>query len=74
MPSPIFVAFRIIAVMICDGETENSSLLFPRRQDSSIGFGAPVRANMRVGGLTNAVVTSSLLESVRIKLYLARDF
>ena len=35
-----------------------------RRQDSSIGFGAPVRANMRTGGLTNAVVTSSLLESV----------
>ncbi|XP_009613098.1 CLP protease regulatory subunit CLPX2, mitochondrial isoform X1 [Nicotiana tomentosiformis] len=35
-----------------------------RRQDSSIGFGAPVRTNMRVGGLTDAVVTSSLLESV----------
>ncbi|XP_058108064.1 CLP protease regulatory subunit CLPX1, mitochondrial-like isoform X4 [Magnolia sinica] len=35
-----------------------------RRQDSSIGFGAPVRANMRAGGLTNAAVTSSLLESL----------
>lgn len=35
-----------------------------RRQDSSIGFGAPVRTNMRVGDVTNAVVTSSLLESV----------
>ncbi|XP_075073641.1 CLP protease regulatory subunit CLPX2, mitochondrial-like isoform X2 [Nicotiana tabacum] len=35
-----------------------------RRQDSSIGFGAPVRTNMRVGGLTDAIVTSSLLESV----------
>ncbi|XP_047261544.1 CLP protease regulatory subunit CLPX1, mitochondrial [Capsicum annuum] len=35
-----------------------------RRQDSSIGFGAPVRTNMRIGGLTDAVVTSSLLESV----------
>ncbi|XP_060167542.1 CLP protease regulatory subunit CLPX2, mitochondrial isoform X2 [Lycium barbarum] len=35
-----------------------------RRQDSSIGFGAPVRTNMRVGGITDAVVTSSLLESV----------
>jgi len=35
-----------------------------RRQDSSIGFGAPVRANMRTGGVTNAAVTSSLLESV----------
>ncbi|KAF2308780.1 hypothetical protein GH714_017815 [Hevea brasiliensis] len=34
-----------------------------RRQDSSIGFGAPVRANMRAGGVTNAAVTSSLLES-----------
>lgn len=40
-------------------------VFFTRRQDSSIGFGAPVRANMRTGGLTNAVVTSSLLESVR---------
>uniref|UniRef100_A0A2N9G4T9 Clp ATPase C-terminal domain-containing protein n=1 Tax=Fagus sylvatica TaxID=28930 RepID=A0A2N9G4T9_FAGSY len=34
------------------------------QQDSSIGFGAPVRANMRTGGSTNAEVTSSLLESV----------
>ncbi|KAF2315867.1 hypothetical protein GH714_040591 [Hevea brasiliensis] len=34
-----------------------------RRQDSSIGFGAPVRANMRAGGVANAAVTSSLLES-----------
>ena len=40
------------------------SLYSTRRQDSSIGFGAPVRANMRSGGLTNAVITSSLLESV----------
>ena len=38
-----------------------------RRQDSSIGFGAPVRANMRTGVVTDAVVTSSLLESVRNK-------
>ncbi|KAI3500207.1 hypothetical protein L1887_36025 [Cichorium endivia] len=36
----------------------------PRRQDSSIGFGAPVRANMRNSPLTNVAVTSSLLESV----------
>lgn len=35
-----------------------------RHQDSSIGFGAPVRANMRNSGLTDAIVTSSLLESV----------
>ncbi|GMY20986.1 CLP protease regulatory subunit CLPX2, mitochondrial-like isoform X1 [Fagus crenata] len=34
--------------------------------DSSIGIGAPVHANMRTGGSTNAEVTSSLLESVRI--------
>lgn len=39
-------------------------LYCPRRQDSSIGFGAPVRANMRRGGLTNAAIASSLLESV----------
>lgn len=37
-----------------------------RRQDSSIGFGAPVRANMRTGGVTDAVVTSSLLETVSL--------
>ncbi|KAI3788242.1 hypothetical protein L2E82_01002 [Cichorium intybus] len=37
---------------------------YPRRQESSIGFGAPVRANMRNSPLTNAVVTSSLLEFV----------
>ena len=35
-----------------------------RRQDSSIGFGAPVRANMRSTGVTTAAVTSSLLETV----------
>nr|XP_011464944.1 PREDICTED: ATP-dependent Clp protease ATP-binding subunit clpX-like, mitochondrial isoform X3 [Fragaria vesca subsp. vesca] len=35
-----------------------------RHQDSSIGFGAPVRANMRSSGLIDAIVTSSLLESV----------
>lgn len=40
--------------------------LLTRRQDSSIGFGAPVRANMRTGGMTNATITSSLLESVRV--------
>lgn len=43
-----------------------------RRQDSSIGFGAPVRANMRTGGLTDTLVTSSLLESVRIKIQMAK--
>lgn len=40
-----------------------------RRQDSSIGFEAPVRVNMRTGGITNAVVTSSLLESVSIRIW-----
>ncbi|XP_022155148.1 CLP protease regulatory subunit CLPX2, mitochondrial isoform X2 [Momordica charantia] len=35
-----------------------------RQHDSSIGFGAPVRASMRAGGLTDAVVTSSILGSV----------
>ena len=44
----------------------NIYVLFSRRQDSSIGIGAPVHANMRTGGSTNAEVTSSLLESVRI--------
>ena len=43
-----------------------------RRQDSSIGFGAPVRANMRAGGISSAQVTSSLLESVSSILLLIR--
>ncbi|OIW06310.1 hypothetical protein TanjilG_17684 [Lupinus angustifolius] len=37
---------------------------YTRRQDSSIGFGAPVRTNMRAGGVTDSAVVSSLLESV----------
>ncbi|KAK6117439.1 hypothetical protein DH2020_048818 [Rehmannia glutinosa] len=37
---------------------------FNLSRDSSIGFGAPIRANMRAGGVTNAAITSSLLESV----------
>ncbi|GKB44302.1 probable cytosolic oligopeptidase A [Tanacetum coccineum] len=34
-----------------------------RRQDSSITFGAPVRANMRTAGLTTTTVTLSLLQT-----------
>lgn len=37
-----------------------------RRQDASIGFGAPVRANMRTSGTMSAAVASSLLEYVRL--------
>ncbi|CAI9304520.1 unnamed protein product [Lactuca saligna] len=52
-------------LFICGGAfVDLEKTISERRQDSSIGFGAPVRTNMRVGGLTNAVVTSSLLESV----------
>ncbi|ONK77316.1 uncharacterized protein A4U43_C02F5280 [Asparagus officinalis] len=52
-------------LFICGGAfIDLEKTISERRQDSSIGFGAPVRANMRTGGLTNAVVTSSLLESV----------
>lgn len=39
-------------------------LFHARRHDSSIGFRAPIRANMRTGSVTNAAVASSLLESV----------
>jgi hypothetical protein len=38
---------------------------FFRKQDSSIGFGAPVRANMRGNKLIDAAITSSLLETVQ---------
>ncbi|XP_050364236.1 CLP protease regulatory subunit CLPX3, mitochondrial isoform X2 [Argentina anserina] len=52
-------------LFICGGAfVDLEKTISERRQDSSIGFGAPVRANMRAGGVTNAIVTSSLLESV----------
>ncbi|WRX30069.1 ATPase [Theobroma cacao] len=52
-------------LFICGGAfVDLDKTISERRQDSSIGFGAPVRANMRATGLTNAAVTSSLLETV----------
>ncbi|CAK9313887.1 unnamed protein product [Citrullus colocynthis] len=52
-------------LFICGGAfVDLEKTISDRRQDSSIGFGAPVRANMRMGGVTSAAVTSSLLESV----------
>ncbi|XP_050230868.1 CLP protease regulatory subunit CLPX3, mitochondrial-like [Mercurialis annua] len=52
-------------LFICGGAfVDLEKTISERRQDSSIGFGAPVRANMRAGLVTNAAVTSSLLESV----------
>ncbi|PSS00199.1 CLP protease regulatory subunit like [Actinidia chinensis var. chinensis] len=52
-------------LFICGGAfVDLEKTISERRQDSSIGFGAPVCTNMRTGGLTNAVLTSSLLESV----------
>ncbi|XP_076913913.1 CLP protease regulatory subunit CLPX1, mitochondrial-like [Bidens hawaiensis] len=52
-------------LFICGGAFINlDKTISERRQDSSIGFGAPVRANMRSDRVTNAAVTSSLLESV----------
>ncbi|XP_071742622.1 CLP protease regulatory subunit CLPX3, mitochondrial-like isoform X2 [Rutidosis leptorrhynchoides] len=52
-------------LFICGGAfIDLEKTISERRQDSSIGFGAPVRENMRSGKLTNATVTSSLLESV----------
>ncbi|KAK7270782.1 hypothetical protein RJT34_26194 [Clitoria ternatea] len=52
-------------LFICGGAfIDLEKTISERRQDSSIGFGAPVRANMRSGGITDSAVTSSLLESV----------
>ncbi|XP_076918671.1 CLP protease regulatory subunit CLPX3, mitochondrial-like isoform X2 [Bidens hawaiensis] len=52
-------------LFICGGAfIDLDKTISERRQDSSIGFGAPVRANMRSDRVTNAAVTSSLLESV----------
>ncbi|KAF7820628.1 CLP protease regulatory subunit CLPX1, mitochondrial-like [Senna tora] len=52
-------------LFICGGAfIDLDKTISERREDSSIGFGAPVRANMRTNGVTDAAVTSSLLESV----------
>ncbi|KAE8694708.1 CLP protease regulatory subunit X isoform 2 [Hibiscus syriacus] len=52
-------------LFICGGAfIDMDKTISERRQDSSIGFGAQVRANMRAGGVTNAAVTSSLMETV----------
>ncbi|KAI7752206.1 hypothetical protein M8C21_023480 [Ambrosia artemisiifolia] len=52
-------------LFICGGAfIDLEKTISERRQDSSIGFGAPVRANMRTGGITTAAVTSTLLETV----------
>lgn len=52
-------------LFICGGAfIDLEKTISERRQDSSIGFGAPVRANMRSGGVTDAAVTSTLLETV----------
>ncbi|CAK9151609.1 unnamed protein product [Ilex paraguariensis] len=52
-------------LFICGGAFNDlEKTISERHQDSSIGFGAPVRANMRTGGVMNAAVTSSLLKTV----------
>ncbi|XP_061956057.1 CLP protease regulatory subunit CLPX1, mitochondrial-like isoform X2 [Populus nigra] len=51
-------------LFICGGAfIDLEKTISERRQDSSIGFGAPVRANMRTGGVTSAAMISSLLET-----------
>ncbi|KAG0588497.1 hypothetical protein KC19_2G247200 [Ceratodon purpureus] len=52
-------------LFICGGAfVELEKTIAERRQDSSIGFGAPVRANMRGNRLVDSAITSSLLETV----------
>ncbi|KAL9250226.1 CLP protease regulatory subunit CLPX1, mitochondrial-like protein [Drosera capensis] len=52
-------------LFICGGAfIDLEKTISERRHDSSIGFGAPVRANMRTSGPTNAIVASSLLDNV----------
>lgn len=52
-------------LFICGGAfIDLEKTISERRHDSSIGFGAPVRANMRTSGPTNAAVASSLLDNV----------
>ncbi|CAO2821318.1 unnamed protein product [Amaranthus hypochondriacus] len=52
-------------LFICGGAfIDLEKTISERRHDSSIGFGAPVRANMRTSGPTSAAITSSLLDNV----------
>uniref|UniRef100_A0A803QSL5 Uncharacterized protein n=1 Tax=Cannabis sativa TaxID=3483 RepID=A0A803QSL5_CANSA len=52
-------------LFVCGGAfVDLDKTISERRQDSSIGFGAPVRANMRGTSVTSAAITSTLLESV----------
>ncbi|KAL9225408.1 hypothetical protein vseg_001338 [Gypsophila vaccaria] len=52
-------------LFICGGAfIDLEKTISERRHDSSIGFGAPVRANMRTSGPTSASVASSLLDNV----------
>ncbi|CAI9762484.1 unnamed protein product [Fraxinus pennsylvanica] len=52
-------------LFICGGAfIDLEKTISERRHDSSIGFGAPVRANIRTGHVTSAAVASSLLETV----------
>lgn len=52
-------------LFICGGAfVDIEKTISERRHDSSIGFGAPVRANMRAAGVSNATVASTLMETV----------
>ncbi|XP_062223480.1 CLP protease regulatory subunit CLPX1, mitochondrial-like isoform X2 [Phragmites australis] len=52
-------------LFICGGAfVDLEKTISERRHDSSIGFQAQVRSNMRTGGVISAEITSSLLESV----------
>ncbi|KAK9121973.1 hypothetical protein Syun_019590 [Stephania yunnanensis] len=52
-------------LFICGGAfIDLDKTISERRQDSSIGFSAPVRSNMRTAGSINATVSSSLLKTV----------
>ncbi|KAF8689752.1 hypothetical protein HU200_041669 [Digitaria exilis] len=52
-------------LFICGGAfVDLEKTISERRHDSSIGFRAQVRSNMRTGGVINAEITSSLLDSV----------
>lgn len=52
-------------LFICGGAfIDLEKTISERRHDSSIGFGAPIRSNMRTGKVTEAAVASSLLQTV----------
>ncbi|KAI5408212.1 CLP protease regulatory subunit clpx1 [Lathyrus oleraceus] len=62
-------------LFICGGAfIDLEKTISDRRQDSSVGFGAPVRTKMKAGSITEAAVASSLLGTIEEQFRDSGDF